>query len=279
MDQDEGIAAYHGSPHDFEQFDISKIGTGEGAQAYGHGLYFAQNEDVAKEYRDSLSANNPDPIEVDGEKFEKPTRMQRLVANYFGDVDAVLKEMNPNWEYAISTHFSMPKDADELERMLAEDNAIEAHKERFEVEGMRGKSVKYGKPGHMYEVHIKANPEHFLDWDKSFHEQSDHVKDIISPFLTKNSMQGGIKGHEIYEALQNDHGATDWPVSADVKTRKQYRDRAAQRTSDFLSENGIRGIRYLDGGSRDGGEGTHNYVVFNHDHVNVKRKYARGGTV
>ena len=40
-----GIKAYHGSPHDFDRFDLSKIGTGEGAQAYGHGLYFAENVD------------------------------------------------------------------------------------------------------------------------------------------------------------------------------------------------------------------------------------------
>src|SRR6188768_661108 len=50
-----GIKAYHGSPHDFERFDSSKIGTGEGAQAYGHGLYFAEREGVAKDYRDKLS--------------------------------------------------------------------------------------------------------------------------------------------------------------------------------------------------------------------------------
>ncbi len=50
------ITAYHGSPHDFDRFDLSKIGTGEGAQAYGHGLYFAENEGVAKGYRDTLSA-------------------------------------------------------------------------------------------------------------------------------------------------------------------------------------------------------------------------------
>ena len=36
-----GITAYHGSPHDFERFDMYKIGTGEGAQAYGHGLYLS----------------------------------------------------------------------------------------------------------------------------------------------------------------------------------------------------------------------------------------------
>ena len=45
---EDGITAYHGSPHDFEQFDTSKIGTGEGAQAYGHGLYMAKAEPVAQ---------------------------------------------------------------------------------------------------------------------------------------------------------------------------------------------------------------------------------------
>ena len=43
----QGIKAYHSSPHDFEKFDASKIGTGEGAQVYGHGLYFAENPTVS----------------------------------------------------------------------------------------------------------------------------------------------------------------------------------------------------------------------------------------
>lgn len=42
---------FHASPHDFTAFDSSKIGTGEGAQAYGHGLYVAENPAVAREYR------------------------------------------------------------------------------------------------------------------------------------------------------------------------------------------------------------------------------------
>src|SRR5258705_5449124 len=50
-----GIKAYHGSPHDFDRFDASKIGTGEGAQSYGHGLYFAENEGIARGYRNKLS--------------------------------------------------------------------------------------------------------------------------------------------------------------------------------------------------------------------------------
>jgi hypothetical protein len=54
-----GIKAYHGSPHDFDRFSLDKIGTGEGAQAYGHGLYFAESEGVAKSYRDALSLDTP----------------------------------------------------------------------------------------------------------------------------------------------------------------------------------------------------------------------------
>ena len=47
-----GILAYHGTPHTIQgKFDINKVGTGEGAQAYGHGMYFAENPAVAKEYQ------------------------------------------------------------------------------------------------------------------------------------------------------------------------------------------------------------------------------------
>ena len=50
------IKAYHGSPYDFDAFDVSKIGSGEGAQAYGHGLYFAEDVRVAKSYRQTGDA-------------------------------------------------------------------------------------------------------------------------------------------------------------------------------------------------------------------------------
>jgi hypothetical protein len=49
-----GMTVFHGSPHIFEKFDLSKIGTGEGAQAYGKGMYMAQASDVAEEYAKKL---------------------------------------------------------------------------------------------------------------------------------------------------------------------------------------------------------------------------------
>lgn len=47
--------AYHGTPHKFKDFSLEHIGTGEGAQAHGWGLYFAENKDVSEDYRRRLS--------------------------------------------------------------------------------------------------------------------------------------------------------------------------------------------------------------------------------
>ena len=59
------LDVYHGSPHRFPptaknplgEFDPTRIGTGEGAQAYGHGLYFAEAPGVAQSYADILPKN------------------------------------------------------------------------------------------------------------------------------------------------------------------------------------------------------------------------------
>ena len=51
MPKDRYMMAYHGTRHLFKDFDIGKIGTGEGNQDYGWGLYFAQNKKVAEHYR------------------------------------------------------------------------------------------------------------------------------------------------------------------------------------------------------------------------------------
>jgi hypothetical protein len=49
-----GATAYHGSPYIFDKFNINRVGSGEGAQAYGHGMYFAENPKVAEDYAKKL---------------------------------------------------------------------------------------------------------------------------------------------------------------------------------------------------------------------------------
>lgn len=63
---EKGFTAYHGSPHDFDRFSMGKIGTGEGKQAEGFGLYFAENPRVAEKYRENLSSRRG----VEGSVYE-----------------------------------------------------------------------------------------------------------------------------------------------------------------------------------------------------------------
>jgi len=141
------------------------------------------------------------------------------------------------------------------------------------------KLVKEGRikqPGHMYEVAIDAHPDHFLDWDKPLSEQSEHVrnafdfqKDLVhsNPYLEtffNNNSNGQSTGAQIYKELSN----------------KNAVGLGEKGASDFLQRTGIHGIRYLDAGSRNAlDDPTHNYVVFDHNRVKVKRRYERGGEV
>lgn len=52
------IRAFHGSPHKFMEWDFSKMGSGEGVQAYGHGGYFAGGKGTGEWYKDQLTAKS-----------------------------------------------------------------------------------------------------------------------------------------------------------------------------------------------------------------------------
>lgn len=55
---------YHGSPYQFDRFTLSHIGSGEGAQAHGWGLYFALSRAVAERYREMLKKDYLQEVEI-----------------------------------------------------------------------------------------------------------------------------------------------------------------------------------------------------------------------
>jgi hypothetical protein len=253
-----GITAYHGSPHDFDQFDSSKIGTGEGAQAYGHGLYFAEHEPVAKGYRDALT---DEVVHINGKRVAPPTQedpstehIYRLANNMYQlghTADQAIDYALRNSE-KLEPNLSHP---DYYKRMEAE----KAKKWSETILPFRKKTIEWKKDlGHMYEIHIDAHPDHFLDWDKPLSEQSDHVRNALKGYL---KYLGNKTGEDFYHHVKNGSGSD------------------AAEASKFLSDRGIHGVKYLDAGSRGAGAGTRNYVVFDHNRVNVKRKYEQGGSV
>ena len=67
----EAQSVFHGTPHEFEEFKLDHIGRGEGAMAYGWGLYFTSLRAVAEYYRKSLSDTSDHVIYIwRGQEFE-----------------------------------------------------------------------------------------------------------------------------------------------------------------------------------------------------------------
>ena len=64
--------AFHGSPANFDAFDLAHLGTGEGTQVHGRGMYFAGDQDVAADYADTYGAPRtlPDGSTVNGHMYQ-----------------------------------------------------------------------------------------------------------------------------------------------------------------------------------------------------------------
>ena len=78
-------SAWHGTPHDFAEFLLSAIGTGEGAQAHGWGLYFAGERSTSEAYKRQLTRNNIPDITLDGVPFGELTWHQKRLLSFFDE--------------------------------------------------------------------------------------------------------------------------------------------------------------------------------------------------
>ena len=78
-------SAWHGTPHDFNGFDLGAIGTGEGAQVHGWGLYFAKERKVSEGYKRQLTRNNIPEITLDGVPFGELTWHQKRLLAFFDE--------------------------------------------------------------------------------------------------------------------------------------------------------------------------------------------------
>jgi len=97
-------AAYHGTPHRFDTFSTDKIGTGEGAQAHGWGLYFAGEKRVSERYRKGLARNT---LEV----FENGKLVDDDVRKFFrGYIDLQKSGINKTVEEYIKEQIDLYKD-------------------------------------------------------------------------------------------------------------------------------------------------------------------------
>lgn len=256
------ISAHHGTPHKVDKFSIDKIGTGEGAQAFGWGLYFAEGKEVAEQYRKNLATRPP----------------------------SVSASKDPAGWVAYQLFAEIPEAdiAEGLKLLELPDTALIDGKKRYET---------HSKQGNLYTVTLDVNDEDLLDWDLPLSEQSEKVKialgydetatkryqeiqerlsalqkeksgldspewnSLVEEAQTIRSSMDGLSpldsGSELYSAALTRVGATGAyltkNIAATFPDAEFSRDGigAQEKASRVLNSIGIKGIRYLDGNSRN----------------------------
>ena len=249
------LPAYHGTPFDVDKFKLANIGTGEGAQAYGWGLYFAQARKVAQEYKEKLTDwNSPGVYEWKGmslrsDDYKNPIRHAISLVYHQGINQA--KQIGK----------TLQKDSEKGEPYTVEQGGLEyAKKFNDALNQVKSKKEITFEQGNLYKVDLNVKDEDLLDWDKPLSEQSEKVRTALKKYYGTDNL-GALElrsGQSIYTDL----GLAQKGNSTEIQ----------KKASEVLNSFGIPGIRYLDGTSRKQGEGTYNYVVFDENLITILDK-------
>lgn len=249
---------WHGTPHTFGptranplgEFDLSKIGTGEGNQSYAYGPYAAGNEAIASGYRNDLSGgvtHKGAPTALYG--FDPQDTAIKKVGDLMDDhhiaADRAIEHLKSQYDHAIKSH-------ERFGQLGSNTPAAQANAERAqfnrqvlaELSQLDPNDFAHNK-GNLYQAELHIHPDHMLDWDKKISEHSPYVQQRLQKmfglpegFLPDSSggwvNSSSMTGQGVHEMLHHRHGG-------------QEKGHAARA----LLEAGIPGIRYLDASSRN----------------------------
>lgn len=247
--------AYYGSPYTFDHFDLGAIGTGEGNQAHGWGLYFAQDKKIAENYKDILGANSGEvitgktkyKINEDGDWYDENT------GNIIDDITPlsmalteVLETGNSNKAIEHLQEFIKSKDGKTAQTVISQvKRAKEAIKllKKNEFAGHEQKTA--------FEVEIPEDNE-LIDEFKNINEQPKKVQQAVRKMYRslgyKTSALKYVTGKEFYDTVAAEKGGQ-------------------KEASEFINEHGIKGITY------DGGNDGKCFVVFDDKAIRIINHY------
>jgi hypothetical protein len=227
-----GDTVYHATPHDWDRFDMSKIGTGEGNKDYGYGAYVAQEPLVShKYYKQFADAKIRDFI---NENFERAGSTWTLTdrAKAINDVMKMSPQERSNAEQQLRNAFynrSTGLSSDESARL----RALDAYESRV-----------YNKPAQVFKIGAHDHPDYLLNGDKPINQQTPQVLEALKHLGVDTTSGGSIK-------------------SIVPQTHAEMKE--------FL-KSGIQGVKYLDQKSRAIGHGTSNYVLYDEGSMDLLKK-------
>lgn len=222
---------WHGSPYKFDKFKTSEIGSGEGAQAFGHGLYFADKKGIAEDYARTLAGNSPDFL-LDG----VPTSFVNVFkkARKFMDEDAYADLLE-------TARYKKQFGRDHFLDWL-NNSALDTVNEVFDGAYYADKA-----PGYLYKAEIPDDAiKNMILWDRPFSQQPDSVKKAALNLKSADQLER-LDGDEIYRIF----------TKGNPNAEKE------------LVLTGVPGIRYLDATSRNAGQGSMNTVLFDDSLVKI----------
>lgn len=174
--------AWHGTPYDFERFDIGKIGDGVGDQVHGWGLYFAKDRKISEAYKEVLGADAGAVI-VDGVTYKideegdwATAAGQKLIDN--GPLEFVLDTFDAmggskNKESAIK---SLKERIAGTKRTANTESYIAKLEEAINI--IEKADVKYENTSRLLKVEVPENNV-LLDEQKTFINQNKNVQALL----------------------------------------------------------------------------------------------------
>lgn len=275
-------AAWHGSPHDFDKFDLGAIGTGEGNQAHGWGLYFAKKKSVSRNYQKVLAkrlgTTNPKLFKV-----EIPDEKTML------DEDKYFKEQNKDIINKIVSAVNN-LEIDKRKALLDHYKEHPSYTTNKEYEKILGKiqSVKQDREyisealtNNVNKIKEKIAREAAAEYGYNFDElKADNtfemakkligeINEKLSALEKEKEVEGAkekIKEDKILESIGDTFTKTPY-TGRDVYVALSKAFGGDKGASEFLNSAGVKGITY------DGYTDGRCYVVFDDKAIKVIEKY------
>ena len=294
---------YHGSGADFDAFDHSHMGEGEGAQAYGWGTYVTEVEGIGRTYaiqnttkhNDALRAlqhdvdaisdqlnRHRDDLKYDEEQLKRANEWRaeaELDYELFKDEAEKLKEKYGEASPEYRNHLFNDIYTDEMKRaqssVKSTEESIQYRKEKIaELEkALKDKQVEIDElpkefPRHLYTVEIPDdNGSNYLDWNG--HPAESLLKGVGS-FLESNGFERVQDSPVRYEKGESTVVLNPNATGADLYAELREALGSDKKASQALAELGCIGIKYPADNMRGGREdGAKNYVIFNENDAKI----------
>lgn len=177
-----GATVWHGSPHKFDKFDSSKIGTGEGAQAYGHGLYLADSPAVAQQYA-GMNPSSSVRVLPNGKQFDVVATRDSGPLEELGTFASRAEADKVASGFTGSNHYKVDLPDEHIAKMLDWDKPLSGQEEAMASLGAALDQTKIGNALGVYRGKI---PQTSLTSDRIF-----------------GGTQGAAAGSDLYRALAN----------------------------------------------------------------------------